>query len=446
MSGNTRKPGRHFLQIPGPTPIPDRVLRAMDYQVLDHRGPKFPELALRVIEKTKTIFKTKQNLIIFPASGSGAWEAGMTNTLNPGDKVLMYETGQFATLWNQLAQRLGFKTDFIASDWRTGVDPQKIAEKLAADKGHEIKAVCVVHHETSGGLLSDLKAIRKVIDDAKHPALFMVDTVSGLGSADLRFDEWGLDVVVAGSQKGLMLPPGLAFNAVSEKALEASKTSTFPRGYWRWDDMLNANKTGFFPYTPATQILYGLDVAVDCMHEEGFENILARHKRHGEATRAAVKAWGMENLAKEPYLSPVMTAVMMPNGTGGDAYRKVVLDTFDMSLGAGLNKIADKIFRIGHLGDTNDLTIMGALSGVEMGFEVARHPLQEGRRAGRDGRHRRASCPQAAGGSGGGISASPVRDADIKGPRPSGPFSHRPGLIGRRAYREAASRRQGRRM
>ena len=378
MSTPTRKAGRHFLQIPGPTPIPDRVLRAMDYQVLDHRGPKFQELAKRVIEKTKTIFKTKQNLIIFPASGSGAWEAGMTNTLNPGDKVLMYETGQFSTLWEQLAQRLGFKTDFIASDWRTGVDPQKISEKLAADKNHEIKAVCVVHHETSGGLLSDLKAIRKAIDDNNHPALFMVDTVSGLGSADLRFDEWKIDVVVAGSQKGLMLPPGLAFNAVSDKALEASKHCTFPRGYWRWDDMLASNKNGFFPYTPATQILYGLDVAVDCMHEEGLENIFARHHRHGEATRAAVKAWGMENLAREPYISPVMTAVMMPGGKGGDAYRKLVLDQFDMSLGAGLNKIADKIFRIGHLGDTNDLTIMGALSGVEMGFELAGVHYQKG--------------------------------------------------------------------
>ncbi len=378
MSSQTRKPGRHFLQIPGPTPIPDRVLRAMDYQVLDHRGPKFQELALRVLDKVKTIFKTKSHVIIFPASGSGAWEAALTNTLNPGDTVLMYETGQFATLWNQMAQRLGLKTIFIESDWRTGVDPRKISEKLAADKNHEIKAVCVVHHETSGGLLSDLPAIRKAIDDNKHPALFLVDTVSGLGSADLRHDEWGIDVTVAGSQKGLMLPPGLAFNAISQKAIEASKKATSPRGYWNWDDMLTTNKQGFFPYTPATQILYGLDVAVDLMHEEGLENIFARHHRHGEATRAAVAAWGFENLAREPYLSPVMTAVLMPSGKGGDAYRKVVLDTFDMSLGAGLNKIADKIFRIGHLGDTNDLTIMGALAGVEMGFEVAGIPYKKG--------------------------------------------------------------------
>ncbi len=378
MSTSTRKPGRHFLQIPGPTPIPDRVLRAMDYQVLDHRGPKFQELALRVLEKIKTIFKTKSNVIIFPASGSGAWEAAMVNTLAPGSKILMYETGQFATLWNQMAQRLGYVTDFIPSDWRTGVDPQKIAEKLAADKNHEIKAVGVVHHETSGGLLSDLKAIRKVIDDANHPALFFVDTVSGLGSADLRHDEWKIDVTVAGSQKGLMLPPGLAFNAVSAKAIEASKNNKGPKGYWNWEDMIAANKNGFFPYTPATQILYGVDVAVDLMHEEGLDNIFARHNRHGEATRAAVATWGFENLAKEPYISPVMTAVMMPGGKGGDAYRKIVLDQFDMSLGAGLNKIADKIFRIGHLGDTNDLTIMGALAGVEMGFELAGVPYKKG--------------------------------------------------------------------
>ena len=379
MQSQPRRPGRHFLQIPGPTPIPDKVLRAMDYQVLDHRGPSFQVLAKRVLEKVKTIFKTESHVFIFPASGSGAWEAAMSNTLNPGDKVLMYETGQFATLWEQMARRLGLQTDFIASDWRTGVDPQKIEEKLRADKNHEIKAVCVVHHETSGGLLSDLAAIRKAIDSCNHPALFMVDSVSGLGSADLRHDEWGIDVTVAGSQKGLMLPPGLAFNAASHKAIEASKTAKLPKAYWSWEDMLASNKNGFFPYTPATQILYGLDVAIDLMHEEGLDDLFARHRRFGEATRAAVKAWGFENLCREErYLSPVMTAVLMPNGSGGDAYRKVVLDTFDMSLGAGLNKIADKIFRIGHLGDTNDLTIMGALAGVEMGFEVAGLPYRKG--------------------------------------------------------------------
>ncbi len=372
MSSTTRKPGRHFLQIPGPVPVPDRVLRAMDYQVLDHRGPKFQELAKRVLEKVKTIFKTESYVFIFPASGSGAWESAMSNTLSPGDKVLMYETGQFATLWNQMAQRIGLKTDFIPSDWRTGVDPAKIEEKLREDKAHEIKAVCVVHHETSGGLLSDLAAIRKAIDSCNHPALFMVDTVSGLGSADYRHDEWGVDVAVAGSQKGLMLPPGLAFNAVSAKAIEASKTAMLHKAYWSWDDMITTNKSGFFPYTPATTLLYGLDVTIDLMHEEGLDNVFARHKRHGAATRAAVKTWGFELLCRDArFESPVMTAVMMPNGSGGDAYRKLVLDTFDMSLGAGLNKIADKIFRIGHLADTNDLTIMGALSGIEMGFEVA---------------------------------------------------------------------------
>ena len=378
MSNNPRKAGRHFLQIPGPTPIPDRVLRAMDYQVLDHRGPRFQELALRVLDKVKGVFKTKNPVIIFPASGSGAWEAALSNTLSPGDKVLMYETGQFATLWRQMAIRIGLQPDFIPGDWRSGVDPQKISEKLAADKNHEIKAVCVVHHETSGGLLSDLPAIRKAIDDNRHPALFLVDTVSGLGSTDLRHDEWGIDVTVAGSQKGLMLPPGLAFNAISQKAIEASKTAKLPRGYWNWEDMLSSNKNGFFPYTPATQILYGLDVAIDLINEEGLENILARHKRFGQATRAAVAAWGFENLAREPFVSPVMTAVMMPNGKGGDAFRKIVLENFDMSLGAGLNKIADQIFRIGHLGDTNDLTIMGALAGVEMGFEVAGIPYKKG--------------------------------------------------------------------
>jgi alanine-glyoxylate transaminase/serine-glyoxylate transaminase/serine-pyruvate transaminase len=373
MSSNTpRKAGRHFLQIPGPTPIPDRVLRAMDNQVLDHRGPTFQKLALRVLDKVKTIFKTKSHVIIFPASGTGAWEAALVNTMNPGDKLLMFETGQFATLWHNMAKRLGMVVDFIPSDWRVGVDPQKIEEKLREDKNHEIKAVCVVHHETSGGLLTDIAAIRKVIDACNHPALLFVDTVSGLGSADLRHDEWGIDVTVAGSQKGLMLPPGLAFNAISAKAIKASETAKQPKGYWAWDDMINANKQGFFPYTPATQILYGLDVAIDLMHEEGLENIFARHNRWGVATRAAVKHWGLENLCRdERYVSPVMTAVMMPDGKGADEFRKIVLDTFDMSLGAGLNKVADKVFRIGHLGDTNDLTIMGALAGVEMGLEVA---------------------------------------------------------------------------
>ena len=373
MSSNTpRKAGRHFLQIPGPTPVPDRVLRAMDNQVLDHRGPTFQKLALRVLEKVKTVFKTKSHVIIFPASGTGAWEAALVNTMNPGDKLLMFETGQFATLWHNMAKRLGMVVDFIPSDWRVGVDPQKIEEKLREDKDHAIKAVCVVHHETSGGLLTDIAAIRKVIDACNHPALLFVDTVSGLGSADLRHDEWGIDVTVAGSQKGMMLPPGLAFNAISAKALKASESAKQPKGYWAWDDMINANKQGFFPYTPATQILYGLDVAIDLMHEEGLENIFARHNRWGVATRACVKHWGLENLCRdERFFSPVMTAVLMPDGKGADDFRKIVLDTFDMSLGAGLNKVADKVFRIGHLGDSNDLTIMGALAGVEMGLGLA---------------------------------------------------------------------------
>ena len=373
MSSNApRKSGRHFLQIPGPTPVPDRVLRAMDNQPIDHRGPQFQQLASRVLEKVKTIFKTKSHVIIFPASGTGAWESALVNTLNPGDKVLMYETGQFATLWSKMAARLGLVVDMIPSDWRTGVDPQKIEEKLREDKGHAIKAVCVVHHETSGGLLTDVAAVRKAIDTCNHPALLFVDTVSGLGSADLRHDEWGIDVTVAGSQKGLMLPPGLAFNAVSAKAIKASQTATQPKGYWAWDEMLTANKQGMFPFTPVTQMLYGLDVAIDMMHEEGLENVFARHHRWGVATRACVKQWGLENLCRdERYFSPVMTAVLMPDGKGADKFREIVLDTFDMSLGSGLNKVADKVFRIGHLGDTNDLTIMGALAGVEMGLELA---------------------------------------------------------------------------
>ena len=373
-----RMAGRHFLQIPGPTPIPDRVLRAMDNQVIDHRGPRFQELGLRVLDKVKTVFRTKNPVMIFPASGTGAWEAALGNLLNPGATVLMYETGQFATLWNQLAQRNGLRTEFIPSDWRSGVDPQRIGEKLAADKARTIRAVCVVHHETSGGLLSDLPAIRAAIDAADHPALFLVDTVSGLGAADLRHDEWGIDVTVAGSQKGLMMPPGLSFNAVSDKAIEASKNATLARSYFNWADMLASNRNGFFPYTPATQLLFGLDVAIDMLHEEGLDNVLARHRRFGEATRAAVAAWGFENLARAPFVSPVVTAVLMPNGKGADAFRKLVLDTFDMSLGAGLNKIADRIFRIGHLGDTNDLTVLGALAGVEMGFAVAGIPHRKG--------------------------------------------------------------------
>lgn len=379
MSNTPRKPGRHFLQIPGPVPVPDRVLRAMDCQVLDHRGPSFQVLAHRVLDKVKTIFKTtKGQVLIYPCSGTGAWEAALRNTLNPGDKILMFETGEFARLWHEMSLRLGFKPEFVPGDWRTGVEPAKVAEKLAADKGHEIKAVCVVHHETSGGLLSDLAAIRKAIDDSGHPALFLVDTVSGIGSTDLRHDEWGIDVTVAGSQKGLMLPPGIAFNAISQKAIEASKSAKMDRAYFKWDDMIATNKDGFFPYTPATNLLQALDVAIDCLHEEGLDNVFARHKRHGEATRAALEAWGLENLSRKPYHSPVMTAVMMPEGHSADAFRKVVLENFDMSLGAGLSKVKDKVFRIGHLADTNDLTVLGALTGVEMSLGLAGVPHKAG--------------------------------------------------------------------
>ena len=379
MSNTPRKPGRHFLQIPGPVPVPDRVLRAMDNQVLDHRGPTFQVLAHRVLDKVKTVFKTtKGQVLIYPSSGTGAWEAALRNTLSPGDKILMFETGEFSRLWHEMATRLGFKPTFVPGDWRTGVEPSKVAEHLAADKGHEFKAVCVVHHETSGGLLSDLKGIRKAIDDAKHPALFLVDTVSGIGSTDLRHDEWGIDVTVAGSQKGLMLPPGISFNAISQKAIEASKTAKMDRAYFKWDDMIATNKDGFFPYTPATNLLYALDVAVDCLHEEGLDNVFARHKRHGEATRAALKAWGLENLARDPYVSPVMTAVMVPEGHSADAFRKVALENFDISLGAGLTKLKDKVFRIGHLADTNDLTVLGALTGVEMSLGLAGVPHKKG--------------------------------------------------------------------
>ncbi|HEY1736437.1 MAG TPA: aminotransferase class V-fold PLP-dependent enzyme [Methylovirgula sp.] len=379
MSNRPRSAGRHFLQIPGPTPIPDRVLRAIDMPVIDHRGPEFQKIAQRVLEKVKSIFKTRSHVIIFPASGTGGWESALVNTLSPGDRVLMFETGQFATLWKVMAQRLGLKPEFIESDWRIGADPAQIEARLKEDKNHEIKAVCVVHNETASGTTAPLHEIRQVLDKLKHPALFFVDAVSSLGSIDLRHDEWGIDVTIAGSQKGLMLPPGLAFNAISQKALEASKTSKFPKSYWAWDDMIANNAQGFFPYTPATNLLYGLDVALDMLEEEGYDNIFARHKRHAEATRRAVVAWGLEVLCKDPkYYSPVVTSILLPAGYDANAFRALVLETFNMSLGTGLGKVAGKVFRIGHLGDTNDLTIMGALSGVEMGLELAGIPHKKG--------------------------------------------------------------------
>lgn len=380
MTANTqRTAGRHFLQIPGPTPVPDRILRAMDMPVLDHRGPEFQKLGRRVLENVKGVFKTRGNVIIYPASGTGAWEAALTNCLSPGDKVLMFETGHFATLWRSMAIKLGLEPVFIASDWRTGAEPQAIEAKLREDKNHEIKAVCVVHNETSTGCVSPIGKIRKAIDAAGHPALYLVDTISSLASIDYRHDEWGVDVTVAGSQKGLMLPPGLSFNAISDKALKASQSSKLPKLFWSWEEMIPHNKNGFFPYTPGTNLLYGLDAAIDMLNEEGLENVFARHDRHAEATRRAVRAWGLEILCRVPeHYSSSLTAVLVPDGHNADEFRGRVLDAFDMSLGTGLTKLQGKVFRIGHLGDTNDLTIMGALAGVEMGLELAGIPHQEG--------------------------------------------------------------------
>lgn len=380
MASNApRTPGRHFLQIPGPSPVPDRILRAIAMPVIDHRGPDFQKLGHRVLDGIKTIFKTRNPVIIYPASGTGAWEAALANTLSPGDRVLMFETGHFATLWKNMALKLGIVPEFIASDWRTGADAAAIEARLREDKGHEIKAVCVVHNETSTGATSRIDEIRKAIDAAGHPALFMVDTISSLASVDYRHDEWGVDVTVSGSQKGLMLPPGLSFNAVSDKALAAAKTSKLPKLFWSWEEMLPHNAKGFFPYTPSTNLLYGLAEAVDMLHEEGLDNVFARHERHAEATRRAVRAWGLEILCRDPkYYSPVLTAVMMPEGHDADAFRKVVLEHFDMSLGTGLTKLAGKVFRIGHLGDTNDLTILGTLAGIEMGLALAGVPHRSG--------------------------------------------------------------------
>ncbi len=372
-----RRAGRHFLQIPGPSPVPDRILRAMAMPVLDHRGPEFQKLGQRVLAGIKTIFKTKNPVIIYPASGTGAWEAALANVLSPGDHVLMFETGHFASLWKSMATKLGVTAEFIASDWRAGVDVNQIESRLKADTAHTIKAVCVVHNETSTGATSRIDEVRQAIDAAKHPALLMVDSISGLASADYRHDEWGVDVTVSGSQKGLMLPPGISFNAISDKAIAASKTSTLPKLFWSWEEMIPHNKLGFFPYTPSTNLLYGLAEAIDMLHEEGLPRAFARHERHAEATRRAVAAWGLENLCTNPHhFSPVLTAVLLPDGHNADQFRKIVLDNFDMSLGTGLSKVAGKVFRIGHLGDTNDLTILGTLAGVEMGLGLAKIPYK----------------------------------------------------------------------
>jgi alanine-glyoxylate transaminase / serine-glyoxylate transaminase / serine-pyruvate transaminase len=375
----TRSAGRHFLQIPGPTNVPDRVLRAIDLPTMDHRGPDFAPLGKAVLEGMKRVFKTKGQVVIYPASGTGAWEAALVNTLSAGDQVLMYETGHFSSLWQKMALKLGLQPEFLAGDWRTGADPAAIEKRLREDAGHRIKAVCVVHNETSTGVTSRIGEVRKAIDAAKHPALLMVDTISSLASLDYRHDEWGVDVTVGGSQKGLMLPPGLSFNAISDKALAASKSAKLPRAYWGWDEMIANGKTGYFPYTPATNLLYGLREALKMLlDEEGLDNVFARHQRHAEATRCAVRAWGLEVLATNPAeYSGALTAVLLPAGHDADRVRKIILEQFDMSLGTGLGKLAGKVFRIGHLGDFNDLTLMGTLAGVEMGLALAGVPCRQ---------------------------------------------------------------------
>lgn len=373
------KSGRHFLQIPGPTNVPDRVLRAISQATIDHRGPEFAQLALEVFQGLQTIFKTTGTVVIYPSSGTGAWEASLVNTLSPGDKVLMFETGYFAALWRNVAVKLGLEVDFVPGDWRHGVDPAVVEQKLAADRDRKIKAVAVVHNETSTGAASRVHDVRKTIDRANHPALLMVDTISSLASIDYRHDEWGVDVTVGCSQKGLMLPPGLGLNAVSRKALEASKSARLPRSYWDWEAMIRDNKMGFFPYTPATNLLYGLREALRMLLEEGLDRVFARHLRHAEAARRAVRAWGLEILCLNPdEYSPALTTVVMPEGHDADALRKVVLEKFDMSLGTGLGKLKGKVFRIGHLGDFNDLMLAGTLCGVEMGLSLAGIPHTKG--------------------------------------------------------------------
>lgn len=372
--------GRHFLQIPGPTNVPDRVLRAMDFPTIDHRGPGFAELGHKALAGMKRIVRTEAGeVIIYPASGTGAWEAALVNTLSPGDKILMYETGHFAMLWRNMAERLGLQPVVLEGDWRHGADPDAIEQSLRADAAHEIKAVCVVQNETSTGCASRIDEVRAAIDAAGHPALLMVDTISSLASIDMRMDDWGVDVIVGGSQKGLMLPPGLSFNAISPKALEASSTARLPRSYWDWGEMIGPNAKGFFPYTPATNMLYGLVEAIAMLEEDGLDNVFARHDRLAEATRRAVQGWGLELLCQEPrHYSSSLTAVVMPDGHDADAFRKAVLANFNMSLGAGLSKLAGRVFRVGHLGDFNELSLMGTLCGVEMGLAIAGVPHRKG--------------------------------------------------------------------
>lgn len=385
---NSHPSGRHFLQIPGPTNVPDRILRAIDHPTIDHRGPEFQTLAKKVLAGIRAIFQTRSPVVIYPASGTGAWEAALANTLSPGDAVLMYETGHFASLWKKMAEKLGLVPivlgGFEQGSWRRGVDAAAIEARLVEDREHRIKAVAVVHNETSTGATSDIAAVRRAIDNARHPALLLVDTISSLASIDYRHDEWGVDVTVGGSQKGLMLPPGLSFNAVSDKALAASKSARLPKSFWGWDEMLAANANGFFPYTPSTNLLYGLSEAIDMLLEEGLSNVFARHARHAEATRRAVRGWGLEILCANPAeYSNTLTAVVMPKDAQGkhhdaDAFRKVALENFNMSLGQGLSKLSGWVFRIGHLGDFNDLTLAGTLAGVEMGLALAGVPHRAG--------------------------------------------------------------------
>ena len=376
---NSLRPGKHLLQIPGPTNIPDRVLRAMSYPTIDHRGPDFAEITKRVLDRLKGIFKTTQPVIMYPASGTGAWEAAIVNTLNPKDKVLMFETGQFSYLWAEQAKKLSLDVELVPGDWRHGIDHKVVEQKLSQDKDHKIKALLVLHNETATGITNNIGNIRKAMDSAKHPALLLVDTISSLASIDYRHDEWKVDVTVCGSQKGLLLPPGLSFNAISQKALEAHSRSTMQKAYWDWKPMLENNKNGFFPYTPATNLIFGLDEALNMLMEEGLENIFKRHTRLAEATRIAVKAWGLEILAKNPEeYSNTITAILLPEGYDSDSLRKVILDEYNMSLGMGLNKIKGKVFRIGHLGDFNDLMLAGALAGVEMGLKKSKIPFKSG--------------------------------------------------------------------
>lgn len=371
--------GRHFLQVPGPSNVPDRILRAMDRPVIDHRGPEFARLAHEILEGIRPIFKTSGPVIIYPSSGSGAWEAAIMNTLSPGDRVLMFETGHFAMAWRRMAERLGLVVDDVPGNWRRGADLEQLESRLAADATHKIKAVMVVHNETSTGAATRVSEVRRLLDAARHPALLMVDAISSLAAMDFRHDEWRVDVTIAGSQKGLMLPPGLGLNAVSEKALRANESARMPRSYWDWQEILKQNKDGFYPYTPPTNLLYGLRESIQMLNEEGLTNVFRRHDRHADATRAAVRAWGLEIVCERPEeYSSTVTAVFTPEGHNADHLRKIILENFDMSLGAGLSKLQGKVFRIGHLGHFNDLMLAGTLSGVEMGLRLAGVPHRKG--------------------------------------------------------------------